>query len=59
MIDPLFERSQLAIENSRSLVRERKMLRKQFETLRDRLRLTVIESAVDRSERKAALDDKR
>jgi hypothetical protein len=58
MIDPLFERCQLAIAESHLLRQQHRMLRQQFETSRDRLRLTVLESAMDRSERKAVLDEK-
>ena len=59
MIDPLFERSRLAIAESRLLMNEHKMLRQQLETRRGQLRLSVLENANDRAERKAVFDDKK
>lgn len=59
MIDPLFERSRLAIAESRLLKQRHKMLREELEIRRGRLRLTMLENATDRSERKAVFNDKR
>lgn len=58
MIDPLFERSRLAIAENLLLRKEREMLQKQLETWRGRLRLTMLANATDRSARKTILDDK-
>jgi hypothetical protein len=59
MIDLLFERSRLAIAESRLLTQRHKMLREELEIRRGRLRLTMLENAMDRSERKAVFNDKR
>jgi hypothetical protein len=57
MMDPLFERSRLAIAENLLLRKEREMLQKQLETWRGRLRLTMLANATDRSARKTILDD--
>jgi len=58
MIDPLFARAQLAIEDSRHLQRRSRALQAEHEHEREQLRLTVFESAMARSEIKAIRDDK-
>ncbi|SMX59053.1 protein of unknown function [Bradyrhizobium sp. ORS 285] len=50
MMDPLFARAQLAIEESATIRQERRLLHEEFGPLRDRLRLTMLESAMLRSE---------
>jgi hypothetical protein len=58
-MDPLFERGRRAIEESRLLREELKLLLKRRKYLRmlARLRLAALQSATKRSERKAVLDD--
>lgn len=53
MIDRLFARAQLAIEESRSLQQLRRSLHEQNEYQRGELRRAVLESASGRSESKA------
>ncbi len=59
MIDPLFERSRLAIAESRLLMKEHKMLRQQLETRRGQLRQSVHENAMDRAEQRLVFDDRK
>jgi hypothetical protein len=57
MVDSLFVRSQLAIEESRQLRLQRKALQDEQNLRREGLRLSVFESALQRSELKAYRDD--
>lgn len=58
MLDSLFQRSANAIEQSRSLREERQMLMEQHEIAVDRLRQTIAECAMTRSEVEADRQDR-
>jgi len=58
MIDPLFGRAQLAIEESRALQDRRRALQAEYDIERGQLRLAVFECAMCRSESKARRDDR-
>ena len=58
MFDPLFIRSQLAIQESQVLREQRGLLTKQQEAALNELRWAVYESACVRAEIKARRDDK-
>jgi hypothetical protein len=58
MFDSLFARSQLAIEESRQLQLQSRALRDERDLRREELRLSVFESAMQRSEFKAYRDNK-
>jgi hypothetical protein len=57
MIDPLFARAQLAIEESQLLQRRSRALQAERDFERRQLRLAVLESAMSRSEHKAHQDN--
>ena len=58
MIDPLFARSQLAIEESRQLLRQSRALQDELDGRREKLRHSIFESAMQRSEFNAYRDNK-
>ena len=58
MVDSLFTRSQLAIEDSRQLRLQSRALQDEQNLRREELRLSVFESAMQRSEFKAYRDNK-
>jgi hypothetical protein len=59
MSDSLFARSQLAIEESRQLQLQSRALQDERDLRREELRLSVLESAMQRSEFKAHRDNKK
>ncbi|MBV9062776.1 MAG: hypothetical protein JOY77_07580 [Alphaproteobacteria bacterium] len=59
MIDPLFARAQLAIEESRQLQLGKRALRAERECKREQLRSAIFESAMARSKSKAHRDGRR
>ena len=58
MIDPLLARAQLAIEESKALQTRKLALRAEQLHSRDALRLSIMESAMYRTESKAYRDDR-
>lgn len=58
MNDPLLARAQLAIEESRTLQKDKTRLRAEQLHSRDVLRLSVMESAMYRAESKACREDR-
>jgi hypothetical protein len=58
MIDSLFVRAQLAIEESRALQSRSRALHAEQDAQRDRLRSSIFESAMLRSETKALRENK-
>ncbi|QOG23427.1 MULTISPECIES: hypothetical protein [Bradyrhizobium] len=58
MIDPLLARAQLAIEESKALQKEKLALQAEQLHSRGALRLTVMESAMYRTESKAHRDNR-
>jgi hypothetical protein len=58
MTDPLFERSQLAIETSRKLQAERLRLRREYAEDLQALQFSVLENAMPRSKNKTHRDDR-
>jgi hypothetical protein len=58
MVDPLFARAQLAIEESRELQRQSHDLKTQVDGQREKLRQSLFEAAMIRSEIKAYRDDR-
>jgi hypothetical protein len=58
MLDPLLARAQLAILENRTLRREGNSLRDQIDDARAKLRLSVLESQMQRAEFKAIREDR-
>lgn len=58
MNDPLLTRAQLAIQESRTLRTQGRALQAEQIRVRDKLRLTILESAMYRSEAKAYRDNR-
>ncbi|RXH00970.1 hypothetical protein EAS61_07985 [Bradyrhizobium zhanjiangense] len=57
MTDALFARAQLALEENGEIRKQRHLLRTQFDDAREKLRLSIYESASVRSEIKARQDN--
>ncbi|WP_245509296.1 hypothetical protein [Bradyrhizobium zhanjiangense] len=57
MTDALFARAQLALEENGEIRKQRHLLRTQFDDTREKLRLSIYESASVRSEIKARQDN--
>jgi hypothetical protein len=57
LTDPLFFRSELAIEESVSIREQRRLIQDQFDHERRKLRAAVFESATSRAEIKASRDN--
>lgn len=58
MTDPLFARAQLAIDESQLLRHSSRMLKSQFDHEREKLRVSLFEAAMSRSEAKAYRNNK-
>jgi hypothetical protein len=57
MTDPLFFRSELAIEESASIREQRRLIQDRFDHERKKLRVAVFESATSRAKIKADRDN--